>query len=780
MHLAKDMKVAGLLLLVVAGLLAGLFQPFLVEDSSLFYRDLSSFHYPLWAATAHAVSTGQFPWWGEGIHFGQPVAGNPNYLLFYPPAWLRFIMPPLVALHVFLMLHFLLAALAFYGLARRLHLSTGAAFWGGLAYAFSGISFSLTCVLNLVPYLVLIPALLAALDGCLAKPGGRSVAVLGLLGALTITVFEPYMVFGLLLLGAVFLWGRKPSLGKMSLARVCLAIVLAALLAAPVLVEGGRLLRHASRAVDGTTGAETLYALHPGQSFEFWIPNPTDFSFADRSGYRGGALYGGRDPYLLTFFAGLATLFLAGAALTSLPARIRWLSLATFLVFVFLAWGHFVAPAGWLLERVPLLAWGRYSQKMIIFAVAVLVMGAARGLDALGAAAANMRRLRLTAVVTGAALGGMVLFYGLDSRFTVAAMVPLSLGSAILLPVLFWLKPRQDRRFWRLHTAGWVLVLELLLGNRFALPFAPASFMTDPAPVIPLVQERIPAAGPARIAVEPHPAAVGGGRTDAYWYMSFLKNAGYPYFGLVHGVDYAFDLMLDRTQPRWLAVLREEYFRHPLEGRIRILQRCGISAMISPVRHEHPDLRLAGVIPLGGGLATHVYAVRHSLPRFGFAGDGYWVTDVSALPDMVRRMADEGGGPVMVSPVPGGAEEGAPNAGPVKEAAGHVALVQWRSGQVRLQTAAPEPGMLVLREGYFPGWQVTVDGRQMPLQRADGFFMAVALPAGRHQVSFQYVPAGHPVPLILSGMAFLLLAGLMGWPRASLPFVRNGGRAGDA
>jgi hypothetical protein len=50
--------------------------------------------------------------------------------------------------------------------------------------------------------------------------------------------------------------------------------------------------------------------------------------------------------------------------------------------------------------------------------------------------------------------------------------------------------------------------------------------------------------------VEPHPANVPGGGDDALWYMLFLKNAGFPYFGMTQGVQYAFDLMLDQTQTR--------------------------------------------------------------------------------------------------------------------------------------------------------------------------------------------------------------------------------------
>ncbi|MFN8534313.1 MAG: YfhO family protein [Dehalococcoidia bacterium] len=57
--------------------------------------------------------------------------------------------------------------------------------------------------------------------------------------------------------------------------------------------------------------------------------------------------------------------------------------------------------------------------------------------------------------------------------------------------------------------------------------------------------------------------------------------------------------------------------------------------------------------------------------------------------------------------------------------------------QVNLQT----PAYLVLTEARYPGWQATIDGVSAPLVQANGLFMAVAVPAGEHEVVFEFVPA---------------------------------------
>jgi hypothetical protein len=60
----------------------------------------------------------------------------------------------------------------------------------------------------------------------------------------------------------------------------------------------------------------------------------------------------------------------------------------------------------------------------------------------------------------------------------------------------------------------------------------------------------------------------------------------------------------------------------------------------------------------------------------------------------------------------------------------------WRAGGGRheLAVAAPFAGLLVLAEGWDPGWQADVDGRQVPVLVADHALLAVELPAGDHHV----------------------------------------------
>ena len=72
--------------------------------------------------------------------------------------------------------------------------------------------------------------------------------------------------------------------------------------------------------------------------------------------------------------------------------------------------------------------------------------------------------------------------------------------------------------------------------------------------------------------------------------------------------------------------------------------------------------------------------------------------------------------------------------------AGRCEIRDMALGSVTLQIEASRPAVLVLSEGWFPGWTVTVDGAAERLYRADVALRGVAVPPGRHEVVFRYRP----------------------------------------
>ena len=74
---------------------------------------------------------------------------------------------------------------------------------------------------------------------------------------------------------------------------------------------------------------------------------------------------------------------------------------------------------------------------------------------------------------------------------------------------------------------------------------------------------------------------------------------------------------------------------------------------------------------------------------------------------------------------------------------------------VRIEAEASVPSILLVRNAWDEGWSATLDGRSVPVLRADGFLQAIALPPGRHDVRLTYREPAIGIGLALSAIAWL-------------------------
>ena len=77
--------------------------------------------------------------------------------------------------------------------------------------------------------------------------------------------------------------------------------------------------------------------------------------------------------------------------------------------------------------------------------------------------------------------------------------------------------------------------------------------------------------------------------------------------------------------------------------------------------------------------------------------------------------------------------------------------------RVVVTTSSPAGGWLVLTDLYYPGWIVEVDGREVPILRANYLLRAVRIPGGEHRVSFLYRPRSVRVGMVASGATVCIL-----------------------
>jgi hypothetical protein len=68
------------------------------------------------------------------------------------------------------------------------------------------------------------------------------------------------------------------------------------------------------------------------------------------------------------------------------------------------------------------------------------------------------------------------------------------------------------------------------------------------------------------------------------------------------------------------------------------------------------------------------------------------------------------------------------------------AIVKYADNAVDIDVSAPHPGIAVLHDLFYPGWEAYVDGGKKPVLRANILFRGVEVPAGRHKVRFVFRP----------------------------------------
>jgi len=88
----------------------------------------------------------------------------------------------------------------------------------------------------------------------------------------------------------------------------------------------------------------------------------------------------------------------------------------------------------------------------------------------------------------------------------------------------------------------------------------------------------------------------------------------------------------------------------------------------------------------------------------------------------------------------------------------------------RAHVSLSQPGYLLQREAWYPGWRARVDGAETPVVRADLLFRAVALGPGEHDVEIFFDSPTFFRGTLLTGGGLVLVILLLTW--RWLPIMR--------
>ncbi|MBI4772555.1 MAG: hypothetical protein HY784_19510, partial [Chloroflexi bacterium] len=90
-------------------------------------------------------------------------------------------------------------------------------------------------------------------------------------------------------------------------------------------------------------------------------------------------------------------------------------------------------------------------------------------------------------------------------------------------------------------------------------------------------------------------------------------------------------------------------------------------------------------------------------------------------------------------------------------------VVEWSPNRIRVRGVGP--GLLVLSEVVYPGWQARVDGVLTPIEPVEELLRGVRVGEGKHEVVFEFRSRALYLGAAITALGLIALAGIWGWGR---------------
>lgn len=712
--------------------------------------------YVLHDVAARSLAAGDgVPLWNPYAFAGQPLVGNAQSALFYPPNLLLRWLPATAVAGIRAVFLLVAGGVFAYLYARRIGTSHAAGCLAALGFVLGG-PFVVWLGFPLANVLVWLPFVLWAAEGLLA--GGRPLlwtALAGLGLGLAILGGHPETSFHVAALFAVYVLARLPASGRRGRAalRVVGCVAAAGLLG--VAIGAVQLLPF----LDALLASSTLGTRRQALAAEPWLYGadwlteaatgvtllyPTFFGtpvsgnyawpFAGLSNYNRQTLY---------FGAVALALALAAVGDRERPRVVRVLA-ALALVCLLVAWRF---PLFELANHLPFVSVVRNDRLRLPFAFFGAVL-AGFGLDALRRSSGTRpaRAVLVTTVlvpplVLAAAAAAAVLpqaaprwaarllRHASEQVFVATELqsfVPLAIALAAL--VLLGVRLPQCARVAALVGLAGVELLALAWGYNPSVPEAlvfPETAVTR------------------RIGASLVPPRVIG--IDAFW----------PNYGTPYGIAQieAYDLPV----PGLFADLyraqggRGEEHHQRWRPEWPLARFLGVEYVVS----SHP-VKQRGLVPVLRDGSVWLYRTANPLPRALVVHDVAVIeAPRRALARLARGRVDLARTVVLHEPLPAEAAR-AIRPPPPGSAPSRASFVSYRPEHVVIDVLAAAPGVLVTSEAYAAGWQATLDGEPVPIHRANHAFRAVLVPEGRHTVAFTYRPLAARTGYVLTALGVLV------------------------
>ncbi len=202
------------------------------------------------------------------------------------------------------------------------------------------------------------------------------------------------------------------------------------------------------------------------------------------------------------------------------------------------------------------------------------------------------------------------------------------------------------------------------------------------------------------------------------------------------------------------------------------------------IRYIVSMVRLPGLPVIYGGPEALIYEVPGALPRAWLAESAVVAESTEETLRLFESPAFDPATTVVLpralpEPLPAPTRPtadptAAPNAGAARADAGTARVLEHAPDHVRVATDADRRAMLVLADNYYDGWEAAIDGEPAPVHRVNHTLRGVLVPAGSHDVVFEFRPPGLRIGLIVSMLSALLVLAAATAPAALQRLRRPG------
>lgn len=749
---------AGLLLTGLAFVFMGA-ALFPAEGRMLYGFDVERLFYPFGEFMFAAFRDGRLPLWNPYVFLGFPQYAEPQLSTFYPVTWLLTYIPASIAYALQYAIHYAWASIGGYVFARRLGAKWSGAFFGGLAIAYA-LTMTVRIFVGHMPHVMTLawmPWVLAAAHWAVQKRTWTATIIAGVpLGMAFLIGYIPFLIlmvpvlviFMLWLAGRAWFGGDRPGAFRI-LAQLAGIGLFAAILAAIQLLPSLEFALNSNRAADRYNFSDS-YSIQwsflltglmpdlfgaPQGAVELWLQ--------DLPGaiYWEWALYGGILPLVL---------FVLAWSVGKKAWRF-WVLLGLF--GILLALGDKGVFHRLLYDYLP--GWSAFrfaSRPVYLFNLALAVLAGLmldRWFDLPQERHAHLAGILKKVLIGVGGLMGFLILLSILWQGVQTEPEAVQIAGALseqLMRLLFFTVLSLGLLIWGYGRPRWlfatlaVLILVVDLwgqGNKFITDIKQEPELGWVMADLALPENRLDYRVLSKALSE----------NSGYFY-DFYSIYGYDGFTL-EASEKLHDLAV--SDARVVRMLSGRYLMHGPWWELPVIAP-GWEILTEPAGatiYERTDAGPRTFIVhevLGVADAEEAYA-KLSDPNLDFTQTAV----VQVLPD--TNCALEPAGPVQSS----------------------ARIISYEPERVVIEANAAAGGWLVLNDLHYPGWEAWVDGAPVVIQPTNFALRGVCVPAGTHEIVFEFHPTILRTGALITaaGLLLLIVALVIEWRRKPSPAPSN-------